>query len=210
MAASDGLERLIEDRRLNSIIAWVIVVFVAAVVLESVLTDDIAWAVFASAVLVLALIPPVGYRDRDAMLPWEVLAVCGLPLIGRAISATVLTTQLATYLSVAGVALVVAVELDVFTTVRMTEWFAVLFVVITTMAAAGVWAVLRWSADIWLNTTLLLEPGVPEHEIEEAVMWEFVYSTAAGLLAGAVFELYFRRRARGDARLPDDVRDQLQ
>lgn len=210
MAASEGLERLIEDRGLNSVLSWAVVVFVAGVAVESVLTADYVWAVFATTVLVLALIPPLGYRDHDAMLPWEVLALCVLPLLGGALSATVLTTQLATYLSVAGIALVVAVELDVFTTVRMTEWFAVLFVVITTMAAAGVWAVLRWGADIWLNTTFLLEPGVPEHEIEEAVMWEFVYSTAAGLFAGAIFELYFRRRAHGDTRLPDDVRDQLQ
>lgn len=210
MAASEGLERLIEDRRLNSVLAWVVVGFVAAVIVQSVLFEDYLWAAFAAGVLVLALIPPVAYRDRAAMLPWEVLALCGLPLIGRAVSASVLTTELATYLSVAGLALVVAVELDVFTTVRMTEWFAVLFVVITTMAAAGVWAVLRWGVDVWFNTAFLLEPGVPEHEIEEALMWEFVYSTAAGLLAGAIFELYFRRRARGDSRLPDDVRDQIQ
>jgi len=209
MAASEGLATLIEDRRLNTVIGWVLIAFVAVVVLESVVTRDYAWAAFAAGVLVLAVIPPLGFRDRDAMLPWEVLALAVLPLIGRTLAGTVLSTQLTTYLSVAGLALIVAVELDVFTAVRMTEWFAVLFVVVATMATAGVWAVLRWTADVWLGTTFLLESGVAETVIEEGVMWEFVYSTAAGIVAGVVFELYFRRRARTETRLPREIRDRV-
>ncbi|MFB6104502.1 MAG: hypothetical protein ABEJ57_05375 [Halobacteriaceae archaeon] len=209
MAASEGLAPLIEDQQFNTVLGWVLITFVASVVLTSLATGDYAWAAFATGVFVLAVIPPLGFHDRDAMLPWEVLALAALPLVGHTIAGTVLSGQLTTYLSVAGLALIVAVELDVFTAVRMTEWFAILFVVVATMATAGVWAVLRWSADVWLGTTFILEPGVAEAAIEAAVMWEFVYSTAAGIVAGVVFELYFRRRARTETRLPREVREHI-
>ncbi|MFB6112443.1 MAG: hypothetical protein ABEJ35_07930 [Halobacteriaceae archaeon] len=208
MATRGELDRLLRDQARNTILAWGLTGFVAVVVVEGLLSNDIAWAGFAAVVLTLAVVPPVAYRNPRVLLPWEVLALAALPLLGRAFATQLLTGRLATYLAVAAVALVVAVELDVFTTVRMTEWFAVLFVVIATMAAAGVWAVVRWAADLWLGTSFLLTPGVPEAEIEEAVMWEFVYSTAAGILAGVVFEVYFRRRSRAAARLPVDLQEE--
>jgi hypothetical protein len=141
------------------------------------------------------------------MLPWEVLLLAGLPILGRAVATFRVSSQVATYLSVAALALIVVVELNTFTSVRMTPTFAVAFVAITTMAAAGVWAVVRWSADILFGTAFLFEPGLTEAEIERAVMLEFVASTVAGLLAGIVFEFYVRRRAtpaRGESLRPDE------
>jgi hypothetical protein len=38
-------------------------------------------------------------------------------------------------------------------------------------------------------------------------MWDFVAASLIGLLAGVLFELYFRRRASPDARLPPEVRE---
>ena len=102
----------------------------------------------------------------------------------------------------AAVALVIAVELHVFTPVEMDYRFAVLFVVITTMAAAGVWAVVRYAFDLYFGTALLLPATRTEAALaaaEHQLMMEFVYSTLAGVLAGVVFEFYFRRYApRGD------------
>jgi hypothetical protein len=139
------------------------------------------------------------------MLPWEVSALCALPILGRALSTVTLTGQLATYLSVAGIALVVAVELHLFTPVRMTDTFAVGFVVVATLAMAGLWAVVRWVADLTLGTTLLLDPALSEHVIERQLMWEFVASTAAGVIAGLVFTLYVRRRIEPDLQFPEEV-----
>jgi hypothetical protein len=116
------------------------------------------------------------------------------------------TSALATYLSVAAVALVVAVELQVFTPVRMTPRFAVGFVVVATLAAAGAWAVARFALDSLLGTTFLLDPALPESIIERALMFEFVYSTAAGVLAGVIFEGYFRRRRTPETVVPPEVR----
>jgi hypothetical protein len=209
MAPSGELNRLLRDRQRNTILGWALIAFVLVVVVESLLSGDLAWAGFAVVVLGLALVPPLAYRDASVLLPWEVLLLAILPLFGRALATNLLASQLATYFSVAAVALIVAVELDVFTTVKMTEWFAIVFVVLATMAAAGTWAVVRWSSDVLLGTSLLLTPGVAESVIEERVMWEFVYSAAAGFLAGAVFELYFRRLARARERLPEEVQEEV-
>jgi hypothetical protein len=40
----------------------------------------------------------------------------------------------------------------------------------------------------------LLLDGRPEAVIEAELMWDFVAATLAGLLAGLLFEYYFRRR----------------
>lgn len=209
MAPTGELVELLRDRWRNTAVGWILIVFVLVVVGESLLSSDYGWAGFAAVVFVLAVVPPIAFRDPTVMLPWEVLLLAAGPLVGRALATNLLANQLGAYLSVAALALIVAVELDVFTPVKMTNWFAVLFVALATMAAAGTWAVSRWSADILLGTTFLLRPGVPETVIEEEVMWEFVYSTAAGLLAGGIFEVYFRRIAKGVDRLPEDIREEI-
>jgi hypothetical protein len=148
------------------------------------------------------------------MLPWEMLALASIPVIGRAFLAGVtlggitLTGRIATYLSVAAVALIVAVELDVFTPVKMTHGFAVFFVAIATIATAGIWAVVQWLSDQFLNTAFLLD-GRPEAVIEEALMWDFVAATVTGVLAGVVFEYYFRERTDAERRLPEEIEEVL-
>lgn len=192
---------LLGDRRRNAAVGWVVVAFLAAVVAGNALGGDRLWAGFVAVVLGLAVVPPIANRDWTVMLPWEVLVVAALPVIGRSFATVELTSDLAVYVSVAALALVVAVELHAFTPVRMTYRFAVFFVVVATMATAGTWAVARWSLDVLFGTQFLLEPGVDERAIHDELMLEFVYSTVAGLVGGAVFELYFRRSARIEERL---------
>lgn len=205
MPPRERLGVLVETRRGNAVLAWILVGFVASVVVGSAAAGDLLWAGFAAVLGVLALVPALAHRDPLVMLPWEVLVLAALPLIGRTFATVPLTSRFATYLAVAAVALVIAVELHLFTPVLMTPSFAVLFVVVGTMATAGVWAVVRWSLDLYLGTSFLLDPALAEHEIETRLMWEFVFSTAAGLLAGVIFEGYFRRVARLDERHPERV-----
>lgn len=193
---------------MNALLAWTLVGFVLAVVVGNALSGSLLWAGFAGVVLVLALAVPVGYRSPLAMLPWEVLGLAMLPLVGRTFATVPVTSDLATYLAVAAVALIVAVELQVFTPVRMSPRFAVGFVVVATMAAAGAWAVARFALDVVFGTGLLLDPSLSEAElelVERELMFEFVYSTAAGVLAGVIFEGYFRRRRRRESVLPPEV-----
>lgn len=205
------LDRFVEDERFNAVVAWGLVGFVLLVAVGNVAVGEVSWALFAATVAVLALQPPVRFRDPRAMLPWEVLALAALPLLARTFTVVtdLGTGALATYLAVAAVALIVAVNLHVFTPVEMNAAFAVVFVAIATMAAAGVWAVARFAADTLLGTTFLLQPGVDEHVIERNVMLEFVYSTVAGVGAGLLFDRYFRRRRARHQQLPDEVEAEL-
>jgi len=202
-----ALARVLTDTRLNAVIAWVLVGLAALLGVGSVLEGELLSAGFAVAIVALALVPPVGFRNLRTMLPWEVLAVASLPVLGRTfvVLSGVGTGRLASYVAVAAIALVVAVELHVFTPVRMDGRFAVGFVVLTTMAAAGLWAVARWIPDVLLGTTFLLKPGVEEATIERDLMLEFVASTVAGVVGGAVFQAYFRQRAPLADRITEDA-----
>lgn len=207
MSDAAGLHGIVESRRLNALLAWLLVGFLAVAAGGNFLEGNFVWAGFVAAVAVLALIPAVRYRDPVTMLPWEVLLLAGLPVVGRAlvvgqrVGGVTLTGRVTTYLAVAAVALIIAVELDVFTPVRMNRAFALLFVVVATTAAAGIWAIVQWAADLYLGTSLLLD-GRPHPVIEQELMWDFVAATAAGLLAGLLFEYYFRRRSRARREVP--------
>jgi hypothetical protein len=203
MAGSE-LAGVLTTRRVNAALGWALVALLGAVATATAVGGDLLWAGFVLAVAVLAVVPAVVRRDLRTMLPWEVLALAAVPLVVRtAAGAGGVLGRAATYFAVAGVALVVAVELDVFTPVRMNHSFAVLFVVLATMAGAGVWAVSQWLSDLYLGTSFLLDARPPE-EVERALMWDFVAATAVGVVAGVIFEFYFRRRrrrarARGEA-----------
>lgn len=209
MAETD-FELLLRDARLNAVLAWVITGIVALVAVGSFLTGDVLWGFFAVAVLLLVVVPPLAFLSARTMLPWEVLLLATLPLLGRAVATFDLSSQIATYLSVAALALLIAVELHTFTSVRMNPAFAVAFVVITTLATAGIWSVARWSADIWLGTGFLDALGTDEAAIERAVMLEFVASFIAGIAAGLVFEFYVRRLARVETRIPEEIERKLE
>ncbi|MFC6726304.1 hypothetical protein ACFQE1_18435, partial [Halobium palmae] len=201
MHPRSGLRDVVESERTNAVAGWSLVAFISATAGYELLTGDHLWGVFVLALVGLAVAPAVAYRSPRAMLPFEVLLLAALPLVGRVLIAgqlvggVVLTGRVTTYLAVAAVALVIAVEIDVFTPVKMNYSFAVLFVVVATMAAAGVWAVAQWLSDLYLGTTFLIGTGLPEDVVEESLMWDFVAATVAGLGAGVLFEYYFRRRA---------------
>jgi len=190
----DELAGLFEDHRVNAALAWLIVgLFVASAATELVVQRDVPSALFGLGVAALAVLPAVRFRNPRIMLPWEVLALAALPLLGRPFATVPMTQALATYLAIAAIALVVAVELHVFTSVEMTLGFAITSVVVFTMAAAGTWAVVRWTAF-----------GPSFVASNEALMVEFVNSIVAGGVAAVVFEFYVRRTADLD-RLPPGV-----
>lgn len=206
-----GLRSVVESRRVNAMLGWVLVVALVGVSGAQFVGGELEWAGFAAAVAAVAVVPAVVRRDPSAMLPWEVLFIAALPFLGRTflvgetVGGMTFTGRVLMYVAVAAVALIVAVELDVFTTVRMNYTFALVFVVVATMAAAGIWAVVRWLSDVLLGTAFLYD-GRPEEVIEEMLMWDFVAATFAGVLGGVLFEYYFRRRAHLDQRLPETER----
>lgn len=202
MDRSGKLGSVVEDERINAALSWLLVAFIGVAVIESVLGGDLLWAGFAIVVAGLALVPAVSYRSPRVMLPWEVLVLAILPLLGRSFATVAFTSRIATYLSVAALALIVAVELHVFTPVRMTHGFAIGFVVLATMASAGLWTVVQWLSDAYLGTAFIAG--------NDQAMWGFVWATVAGLAAGVIFDLYFRTIAAIDVRLPEKIGGELQ
>lgn len=189
------LASLLRRSRLNATLGWGLIAVIALTVVGNVLLGNLLWAGFATVVLVLATLPPASQGDPLVMIPWEVFVLAALPLLGYTFGVNVAFREVATYLSVAALALLVAVEVHLFTSVEMNYQFALLFVVVATLAFAGLWAVARWLSDLYLGTTLLLDPALSDDVIEENLMWEFVGSAVAGVLAGVIFEVYVRRYA---------------
>lgn len=191
----DVLGKLFRSGRTNAIVSWVLVAILGLVFVESALDFDQLWMLFVAATAVLVLVPPLAYREWRMMLPWELLVVALLPILVRALFGGELGT-FGYYFSVAGLALILTVELHMFTRLRLTHWFAVTFVVLATMASVAAWSILRWNTDQLFGTTFLIEPGTSQDTANAALMVEFGWVTLAGLTAGILFDAYFRRRGR--------------
>lgn len=182
-----GIARVLDDRRLNALVSWVLVLLLAGIALESWLDYDLFWAWFTTFVIGLAVLPPIAFRRWTVMVPWEVLALAILPIFGWSWDAGILLAPPLMYLSLGAVALIIAVELDAFTSVDLTESFAVVFVGVTTVAAAGLLAIAQWFADRTLGTGYITT--------HDQLMQGFIAATGAGILAGLLFVAYIRRTA---------------
>jgi hypothetical protein len=166
-------------------LSWLLVATLPVAILQNFLHGNPIWTAFLLADLVILVLPAAVLGNPSAILPPEVTALAVLPGISRAFD-LVWITDYAVYLGVAALALAVVVELALFTEAGMSERFAAGMVVLTTMAAMGVWAVLQYYSDQFLGTELLGSL--------DAMMWEFVRATLAGALAAGLFGLYFQRR----------------
>jgi hypothetical protein len=189
------LVELFRSGRVNAIVSWFLVAILGLVLIESVLDFDRLWILFVAVTGLIVLVPPLAHREWRVMLPWEVLVLALAPILVRGLFGGELGT-FASYISIAGLALVITVELHVFTPVRMTHWFAIVFVVATTLASAAAWAIARWIADQLLGTMFLSDPTTSQIEANAALMTEFLWVTLAGLVAGVLFDVYFKRRDR--------------
>lgn len=187
---SDGinrLERLFRSGRANALLAWVQVGILLVGLAESALDPDYQWAVFVAGAGTIALVPPAVYREWRVMLPLELLALALSPILVRGLFGGRVGT-FAAYLAIAALALLLTVELHMFTSLRVTHWFAVVLVVLTTMASVAAWSIVRWSFDRLLGTAYLAT--------NRALMIEWLYVSLAGVAAGVLFDAYFRRRDR--------------
>ena len=180
---------------MNAAVGWALLAGVGLLGVDHAVAGRPLWMGFAVAVVALAVVPPLVVRDTAAMLPWEVLALAALPLAGGVVLPAA-ARPLASHLAVAALALVLAVELHLFTAVRLSDRFAVAFVVVATLATAGVWAVAAWLSDLTLGTALV--PSL------RGLMGDFAAATAAGAASGVAFTLYIRRLGAADARVPHD------
>jgi hypothetical protein len=117
-----------------------------------------------------------------------VLLFLGLPFTLKGVELGFAASNTLNYLSAAGVALLIATELDTFTSFKTNGFFSVILVSFTIVAVAGAWAVGRWLSDIHFGTSLI--------ESESALMWEFSAALLAGIIAGIVFRYYLSKRVK--------------
>jgi len=183
--AEDVFAQLFRSGTTNAILAWAMLGMLALVLAESVADFDFPWIVFVGVVGALASLPAIASRNWRIMLPWELLVLALLPILVRGLFGGEVGA-VATYLSLAALALIAVVELHTFTALEVTHWFAVALVVLTSMAAVAAWSVIRWNFDQYLGTSYLTT--------NEALMVEFAWVTAVGFVAGLLFDAYFRRR----------------
>lgn len=167
----------------NAVVAWALVAVLLADVLASLAFGDFLWAGFALVVLGVAIAPAVLRRDHRAVVAWQAIALCALPMWAQTLG---IYAQPMGYVALAALALLIVVELEAFTVVEMPSWFAVLFVVLTTVAVACVWGVVQYVADALLGTGFIADP--------DALMWDLIFATVVGVAAAVVFEVYFSPR----------------
>lgn len=175
------LRSLIENERINAVLAWPIACSIIVAAIATVWQGSFLWAALATVIVVLALVPPIVRQDALMIPPWEVLAVAAAPIWVRLYG----TLPIAGFLTVAGIALLVTVELDAFTPIEMSARFAAAFVVLATMAVAGLWVIAQWASDVAFATSFLTTKG--------ELMWDLIYATAFGGLAAVLFVIYFYR-----------------
>lgn len=176
----------------NSILSGLISIYLLINCFNIVLDGNITWSVYGFAVLALVFIPPIYFEDRSALVPFEVLLFLALPFTLKGMELGFAASNTLNYLSAAGIALLIATELDTFTSFKTNAFFSVILVSFTTVAVAGAWAVARWLSDIHLGTSFIVS--------ESALMWEFSAALLAGVIAGLVFRYYLRKRVRAVTR----------
>ena len=193
------LRTLVRDERVNAALGWTAVAALAATAGWSLAQGDVLWAVFGLSSATVTVLPAVWGRDPLRMLPAEVLGILAVLVVLRVVG---VTEAFAGYGATAALALVLAVEIDVFTRVELTGWFSVPFVAITTAALAAVWGILEYASDLFLGTSMLADTA--------DLMWDLVLATAVGVVAGLVFWAYIHRYhdgldgPDGDRRRPPD------
>ncbi|MFC7234342.1 hypothetical protein [Halosegnis marinus] len=182
-----SLRSLVTRRRADTAVAWAVTALLAAAAVWFVRAGEPDWAVLAALLAAVATLVPVLERDPTATIPAELAALVAVPVAVRSVGALPTVTP---FLATAGVALLVAVLLDGYTSLSMTPRFAAVLVVVATMAFAGAWTVGVYAADTLAGTSFV--GGRVE------LMWDLVAATAAGVVAGVAFDAYFTYSDRVD------------
>lgn len=206
MSNTESLAAYFGHSRRNTALAWGFVGVLLVSFVGGITSNQYETALFSAVAIGVILAPVVAYRDPSVVPPWVFPALISLPILWGAFVPVTLATPIIPSVAVAAIALLLIVELDRFTTLRLVPWFAVVLTVLSTLAMSGLLNILRWSADMLVGTAYLLD-GRTQDAINAAVMIEFIYATIAGIVAGAVFYWYFHRAA-SDLSLGPTVEDE--
>jgi hypothetical protein len=172
----------VNDERVNALLGWAAAGIVALAGLESFLTGAPLWGSLCVLVVVVVALPMAATGRWTAMVPWPIPFVAAVAVVLRAAA---VSPDVTGYVAIGTVALMVVVELDVYTEVELSRRFAVAFATMTTMAFQALWIVAQYYADRWLGTEFLWS--------QTELQWDMVSITAVGIALGLLAELYFDR-----------------
>ena len=182
-------EWFVTDTRINAAVAWVLVGVLVTVAVTAFLEFLLVRMALAALATLVAIAPALVSRTWARTVPWPLLLLCTIPLSVGGIGISFFA-DFVTGLSIAALGMLIVVSLQLTRTVRMTPNFAVVFVVLATMATAGFWAVGSAASAQYLGTAFV--------ETNDDLMTIFTAATLAGFVAGGLFRVYFRRRLRAN------------
>jgi hypothetical protein len=177
-------EWFIKDARLNAAFAWVLTALLGLTAVIHFLFGSLAVMAVAAVAAAVALVPAVVLGSWTRTVPWPMLLLAAVGLLAGLSPSFLGDTLFA--LSIAALAILVVVALQMTTSVRMTPNFAIGFVVLATMATASFWALGSAASARWLGTEFI--------ETNEQLMMVFTSALVASLVSAAVFRWYFRRQ----------------
>jgi len=170
---------------------------------------DVLWTAYGITVLSLYVLPMMSKRSPFAALPWDMMILLVVPaVIHVAVGSAWLNgdptwmddiASLSFSLSMATIGMLLSVEIQMYTDVRMNSAFAVFFIVMFTLAVSGFWQV-----GIFLGDELY---GTDNQGSNNDVMVSLSWSLVGGMLMAFVYYVYLkampedRRRTLGFAHL---------
>ena len=155
---------------------------------------DIVWSVLGLSALCLYALPIASLRDPFKALPWEMTLILAAPMIIHysAGSRTLIEnvgwwndfSSLALAMSLSTIGFLMTVELQMYTNVKMNRPFAVFFVFMFTLAAAGFWEIGLYFGDKFYNTH--------NQGTNSDVMTTLVWVMLGGILMGLFYTVYLK------------------
>jgi len=197
MVQIDRLGKLLKNTTLNAFIGWAMVLFLALLGIGNFIYGRFMWTILIAFVIGIIITPAIRMHKLSVMPSWYFIFLAILPIIGSSTAWYFFSTSIPFYVSVATIALLLAAEINWFTSVRMTHRFTILLVIVTTLAISGLWHLVEWLLDMHFGTSYLMN-GLSPDAINDAVMHQFIYATITGIAAGALFGWYFRSAENSD------------
>ncbi|MGM0770437.1 MAG: hypothetical protein ACQESU_02375 [Halobacteriota archaeon] len=192
MEQTDRLSKILNNTPSNSYFGWMMVVLLFLLAAVNLMNGRLRSFILMIFLICIIIAPAVLLRNLSVMPSWYFILLAVVPIVGSTTTYYFFLTSIPIYVSLAAIALLAAAEINWFTPVRMHHNFVILLVVTITLATSGIWHLLLWLLDMNFATSFLID-GQSQETINEAVMYEFMSSTAAGIISGFLFSWYFRK-----------------
>ncbi len=180
--------------KVNAVVTWVLVAFLVVATVYSLVSLRVVDVILAGTAAGIAVVPALVSGTWTRTVPWPLLLLATIPLFGNTVGATGLVALVLTGVGIAALGMLLVSTLQLTTSVRMTPGFAVAFTLLTTLAFAGYWAVGSAASAAYLGTSFV--------ETNTELMHIFTAALLGGLVGGAIFRWYFRKRLRQPATAP--------